>query len=86
MDEDYVDSYRYIYLEEKGFPYRQDCDNNQKARLDYVLISPNLTDKLSNIEHCFTNASDHATNSIEIMTEIDKQGQGILRAPPIHSK
>ena len=54
----------------------------QKARLDYALISPNLADKLRNIEHCFTNASDHATIFIEITTEIERQGQGIFRAPP----
>ena len=46
------------------------------------MISPNLINKVSKVKHCFTNASDHATISIEISTDIDKQGQGIFRAPP----
>ena len=47
-----------------------------------MLVTPNLIDKISQVEHCFTNASDHATISIEIAMDIDKQGQGIFRAPP----
>ena len=54
----------------------------QNPRLDYALVSPNLIDKLSKIEHCFTNASDHATISIEISTDMERQGQGTFRAPP----
>ena len=82
MDEDFIDSYRYIYPDERNYSYRQDCDKTQKARLDYALVSPNLIDKISQVEHCFTNASDHATVSIEISTDMEKQGQGIFRAPP----
>ena len=81
MDEDYVNSFRYIYPEERNYSYRWNGDKNQKARLDYALISPNITDKLSNTEHWFMNASDHATISIEISTEIERQGQWIFRAP-----
>ena len=32
MDEDYVDSYTYIYPEESNY-YRQDCDKNKKQDL-----------------------------------------------------
>merc|ERR1712059_200771 len=82
MDEDFIDSYRYLYPDTKDYSYRRDCDKTQKARLDYALVSPNLINKVCKFEHCFTNASDHATISIEISTDIDKQGQGIFRASP----
>ena len=47
-----------------------------------VFNMANLINKVSKVEHCFTNTSDHATISIEISTDIEKQGQGIFRAPP----
>ena len=84
MDEDFIDSFRYLYPDVKDYSYRCDSDKTQKVRLDYMLVSPNLIDKISQVEHCFTNASDHATISIEISTDIEKQGQGIFRAPPIY--
>ena len=84
MDKDFIDSFRYLYPDEKAYSYRRDSDKTQKARLHYVLVTPNLIDKISQVKHCFTNASDHVTISIEISTEIEKQGQGIFRAPPTY--
>ena len=82
MDKDFIDSYMYMYLDVRDYSYRHDSDKTQKVRLDYVLVSHNLIDKISQVEHCFTNASGHATISIEISMEIEKQGQGIFRTPP----
>ena len=82
MDEDFIYSYRYIYNEERNYSYRWDCDKTQNLRLDYALVSPNLINKLSKVEQCFPNASDHATISIEISTDMERKGQEIFRAPP----
>ena len=71
-----------LYPDIKDYSYRCNSDKTQKARLNYALVSPNLIDQISQVEHCITNASDHATISIEISTDIEKQGQCIFRAPP----
>ena len=47
-----------------------------------MLVSLNLTDKILNIEHKFTIASDHASITLEIAADIERQGQGIFQALP----
>ena len=42
MDEDFIDSYRYMYSDVRNYSYICDCDKTQKARLDYALVSHNL--------------------------------------------
>ena len=53
------------------------------SRLYYCLVTPNLIEKISNMEHKFTSASDHASIIIEIDTENKIGGKGTFRAPPI---
>ena len=48
----------------------------KKSRLDYCLVTPNLIEKISNMEHKFTSASDHASIIIEIDTEHEIGGKG----------
>ena len=72
MDEDFIDSYRYMNPDIRNYTYRHNSDKTQKPRLNYALIYTNLIGKISQVEHCFTNASDHATISIEISTDIEK--------------
>ena len=82
LNEDYVDAFRYFYPNDKSYTYRWDCDKTKKARLDYVLVTPNLTDKSMDIEHKFTISSDHESIIIELAMNVEKQGKGIFRAPP----
>ena len=81
-DEEYVDEYRYLNPNTQGFTYRRDCNQEQKARLDYCLVSCNLTERFVDLEHKFTSASDHATIMLEVSTDIEIQGKGTFRAPP----
>ena len=78
LNEDYVDVYIYFYPYTKGYTYKSDSDKNQKAQLDYVLVSPDLTEKIIDIQHKFTISSGHASITIEIATDIERQGQGIF--------
>ena len=54
----------------------------KKGRLDYCLITPDLTEQLINVQHQYTTSTDHASIIIEIGTEVQEYGKGTFRAPP----
>ena len=81
-NDEYVDTFRYLHPNTRGYTYRKDSDKSQMSRLDYCLVSPSLIDKISSCEHKFTTASDHASIIIEIDTNIERNGKGTFRAPP----
>ena len=49
--------------------WQQEGQEGKKGRLDYCLITPDLTEQLINVQHQFTSSTDHASIIIEIGTE-----------------
>ena len=66
----------------REYSWRNDKDKNQCGRLENCLVTPNLMVNIVNFEHQATTYSDHSTLVLEIETNMERQGRGILEPPP----
>ena len=84
--EEYLDAYRYLYPETKGYSWRWDGNRRSgkdlKGRIDHCLVSPDLIEKVIDVNYQYNTASDHASISVEIETDEEVYGKGTFRVLP----